>query len=98
MNGQWFGNYTGTNSGEVLVNVDDLGSHFRGVAYFTDSDTKLPNLGAVFRTKNKDTHFTFRTDRIWVIHPHTANATLWDDVKKLYDASVQIPGNADVTG
>jgi hypothetical protein len=98
MNGQWIGQYTGTNLGNVMINLDDLGSHFRGVAYLTDSNTTLPGIGASFRTRNRNANFELRTDAIWAIHPATGDSAIWEDVAKLYPEGVRIPRSADVTG
>jgi hypothetical protein len=98
MNGQWIGRYTGTNSGEFVLNIDDLGPYFRGVAYANDSDTSLPWIGAAFRTKNKDADFDFRTERLWAIHPHTRNPATWDEIKQLFPVGLAFPTYADVRG
>jgi hypothetical protein len=44
MNGQWIGPYSGTNSGLLVVELDDLGDHYEGFAYAYDSDASLPSL------------------------------------------------------
>jgi hypothetical protein len=109
MNGQWIGRYTGTNSGEIILNADDRGSCFRGVAYLNDSEPNLPWIGAGLWTRNKDSDFAFSTDDLWPIHPKTRNAAIWDDVpdapggavvgvKQLFPAGVGMPRHADVTG
>jgi hypothetical protein len=97
MNGQWIGKYTGTNDGEMIVNVDDLGSHFQGVAYLTDNNKTLPRMGVQVQTKNKDTDFNLPSVAISVIHPKTGNAAPWDEIKQFYPG-VTIPGNANVVG
>jgi hypothetical protein len=74
MNGQWLGRYNGTNSGTIMVNIDDLGSFFRGVAYLRDSNQKFPAIGAGFSTKNKDAHFEFSTQNLWPLHPKNGDA------------------------
>jgi hypothetical protein len=98
MNGQWIGKYTGTNGGELLVNVDDLGSHFEGIAYLTDDNTNLPRLGAALQTKNKDAEFNLRIDALRPIHPKTGNTGSWDEVKQFYAPDVVMPGSAELTG
>src|SRR5579872_62518 len=98
MNGQWIGKYTGTQSGEVIVNMDDRGSYFQGVAYLIDSKGNVPRIGLALRTRNKDNDFNLRPDALWVIHPETGDAATWTDVKESYAAETVIPGSIDVTG
>ena len=38
MNGYWYGIYTGSNSGQIVVEVDDMGDHFYGSAYVYDNN------------------------------------------------------------
>jgi hypothetical protein len=33
MNGQWIGPYTGTNTGTLVLELDDVGSHYEGIAH-----------------------------------------------------------------
>lgn len=57
MNGQWIGRFTGSNTGAVIINVDDRGDYFEGVAYvFTDGQT-MPITYAKFRTNDKNNNF-----------------------------------------
>jgi hypothetical protein len=98
MNGQWIGTYSGTNVGEIIVNVDDRGSHFQGVTYVNDGTAGLPRITASFQTENKAADFGFRPDQLWAVHPHTSDRDYWDNIKQLYPADVVIPTTADVTG
>jgi hypothetical protein len=41
MQGQWLGRYTGANSGEAILELDEVGDHYEGKAYiFEDEPTK----------------------------------------------------------
>jgi hypothetical protein len=42
MNWQWRGAYTGTNSGTLVINLDDAGDHYEGELFAIDNDPKLP--------------------------------------------------------
>ena len=53
MNGQWMGKYTGTSEGRLMINMDDRGSHFEGVAYLEPSEKGIPWTGADLKTANK---------------------------------------------
>jgi len=37
MNGTWQGTFSSTNTGEIVVEIDDVGDHFRGCAYAYDA-------------------------------------------------------------
>jgi hypothetical protein len=41
MNGQWLGRYSGTNSGTLFINLDDMGSHYAGNVFAYDDNTSL---------------------------------------------------------
>jgi hypothetical protein len=106
MNGQWIGKYIGSNSGDIIFNVDDRGWCYRGVAYLTPYVTdhqKAPTLGIGFWTKNKDSKFDFSTGDLWPIHPITGNQGNWDDVLgvsgiKHFYPDVKIPKRIDFNG
>ena len=98
MNGQWIGRYTGANSGIAIINIDDLGEHYEGVAYLHDDNPGLPSIAAAFETSDKSKNFKFRTNKIWPINPTTGMPDLWDNVKQLYEGIDLIWGYVDVEG
>lgn len=57
MNGQWVGNYNGTNNGEAFADIDDLKTHYEGVAYLFDTETSHPGSVVNFRTPGKSLDF-----------------------------------------
>src|SRR2546426_385809 len=97
MNGQWIGVYTGSSQGSIIVNVDDRGGLYQGVAYLHDGNPALPGIAASFKTANKAQPFQVRTDAILPINPQTGLADLWENVKQHYQG-VGISNYADVTG
>jgi len=98
MHGQWIGKYEGTNNGSIIVNIDNRGDYYEGVAYLFDSITNLPNLVADFRTANKDRTFKIRTRTIMPINPRNRIIDTWENCKSLYSANIIIPNHADVEG
>lgn len=58
MNGNWCGPYNGTNSGRMVVEVDDCGDHFEGFIYAFDDNTALPSISAYLKTSDKSNEFT----------------------------------------
>jgi len=97
MNGQWIGEYTGTNNGLIIFNVDDRNDHYQGIAYLLDSNKHLPHIAAYFTTKSKDNPFEFQTQSIAPIHPTTGTVDTWDNVKMFYPDKT-IPDSAYVQG
>ena len=65
MNGQWMGQYTGSNSGSIIVNLDDIGEHYEGVAFLIDANSSLPITVAVLKTSDKARTFQFKTPAIF---------------------------------
>jgi hypothetical protein len=43
MQGQWLGSYSGTNKGEAIVELDDVGDHYEGKAYVFDDQPQMPS-------------------------------------------------------
>lgn len=98
MKGQWIGQYSGTNEGLMLVNIDELPSTFEGVAYVNDKNGLLPSHAAWFNTTSKSRTFSFRTTFISPIDPNTGVTDSWENVKKFFGQDVVIPEYADVSG
>lgn len=98
MKGQWIGNFSGTNEGLILVNVDERQSMFEGMAYVHDKNGALPGLEVWFNTYCKASDFTFRTSVISPINPHTGATDSWENLKRFFGQDVVIPESADVSG
>jgi hypothetical protein len=94
MNGQWIGSYSGTNSGALMVEMDDLGSHFEGRAYAFDSNPELPSTSAFIRTVDKSNKFKLNIG-LAPLHKHSSEILDWEVVRKDYPADVVAPTNAE---
>src|ERR1700730_11773718 len=46
MQGQWIGRYSGTNTGDAVLELDAVGSNFEGWVYIYDDRHDLPPLAA----------------------------------------------------
>ena len=97
MNGQWIGKYAGTNSGSVIVNLDDMGDHYEGVAFLRDEDSRLPIIQTLLKTDDKSKTFHFKTSIILAINPQNRMPDSWDKVKNQYP-EVTFPSEAEVRG
>jgi hypothetical protein len=98
MKGQWRGRYIGSSEGLIIVNIDELSSHYQGVAYLNENNKTLPSTAASFRTQNKDKNFQFRTDLILPIDPLLGIPGSWDNIRRHYPENVGVSKYADVTG
>jgi FRG domain len=98
MKGQWIGNYGGLHEGLIVLNVDDRGTHFEGVAYINESNNKLPTVAAVFATESKDKNFSFKTSTILPINPTNGVVDSWDNVKAFYASNIALSSFANVAG
>lgn len=96
MNGNWYGPYAGTNSGQIVVEIDDRGDHFEGCAYAYDSNWILPSTFAVIKTLDKKDQIKFEAP-LFPLDPQTAEPTDWDQVAKHYSAqNIVVPKKATV--
>jgi hypothetical protein len=86
MNGTWRGAYSGRNTGEIVVEIDDVGDHFRGCVYAYDSNAALPSTFAAVNTADKSNKFKFKTPLV-PLHPQTGEPTNWQVIASLYQGA-----------
>ena len=98
MNGQWIGEYKGSNNGVITLNMDDLGTHFEGIAYLLDSNGNLPTIACFLSTKSKAKNFKFKVKFINVINPATGNIDTWNNVKSIFHSEIKFPSTAKIEG
>jgi hypothetical protein len=98
MNGQWMGGYTGTGTGRLLINVDDCGSHFEGVAYVSPDGNDIPRSGVSFRTTDKNRDFQLVTRDFWALHPLTGDPVAPEELKNFYPAGFSVANQIEVAG
>jgi hypothetical protein len=95
MNGQWIGTYAGTNQGLLVVDLDDVGDHYDGVASALESNMGLPPTFVDLRSVPKDQkNFQLRVP-LMPIDRATGAAVTWDQIKKNYPEDVVVPTFAD---
>jgi hypothetical protein len=57
LSGQWISNYSGNNSGTLVIDIDDVGDHHKGSACLWDNNQANPCSRVSFRTFSKaETH------------------------------------------
>lgn len=97
MNGQWIGEYSGTNSGLLVLDLDDAGAHYDGSASALDYDPQLPPTFANFLLapvpKGKS-EFDLRLPLL-PIDRVSGTATTWEEVRRHYPSDVAVPEYAE---
>ncbi len=98
MRGQWIGEFTGTFRGRIMVNIDELSTHFQGVAYLNVADGSLPSIVVGFRTQDKPNKFQTRVHVILPVDPRTGLPSSWEKVKGYFAGGMSFAEWADVDG
>lgn len=83
MKGQWIGRATGDIEGMIILNVDDRGNNYSGVAFFSPDNLQLPSSAAFFQTESKKKYFEFKSN-LTAIDPTTGLAGDWNEIQKYY--------------
>jgi hypothetical protein len=95
MNGTWQGPYSGTNTGQLVVEIDDVGDHFKGAAYAYDNTTGYPSSFALIETPDKSRKSKFKVP-LAPLDPRTGEPALWQDIASLFASNITFPQSADV--
>ena len=95
MNGQWIGAYTGSNTGTIVIEIDDMDDHYFGYAHVYDSSRTLPNSFVVINAPKNTDKFSLNL-QIYPLDPRNGMPTQWDQVKSLYSEDVIFPQTAEV--
>lgn len=97
MKGQWIGPYSGSNSGRILLDIDDCGDFLDGVAYLIDDDQELPTFRAIFRTRGHGVKFktALGSSDFYPVDRVTGNILSTVDVARLYP-NVVIPSSTSI--
>jgi len=96
MNGYWVGPYTGSNTGRMVLEVDDRGDHFEGCAYAYDSNASLPNTFAIIKTSNKANRLRLKAP-LFPLHPQTGEPIEWQQIARLYsNQNIKVAKEAEV--
>jgi hypothetical protein len=81
--GQWIGKVEGDVEGQIIVNIDDLGKNFGGVAFVLPAMKALPSSAAFFETLDKKRNAAFQALTA-PINPQTGLTCAWNDIQHLY--------------
>jgi hypothetical protein len=91
MKGQWIGNLKGTNSGEVILNLDETDEGYEGLAYVHESGDELKGFAVFIKTPNKNSTFSITTSNIFPINPQTGLVETAENVKKRLSEELFLP-------
>jgi hypothetical protein len=97
MNGQWIGRYSGTNSGLLVIDIDDLDTHYEGRAFAYDDNSSLPATFAFIKTPDKSSSTFQLAIDLLPVDPRTGDPSSWDQLKKLFPQDVVFPRRAEVS-
>lgn len=94
MNGQWLGQYTGTNTGFLMIDIDDVGTHYEGRASVYDDNKLLPDTYAFIKAAKNEPKQTILTD-LFPLDRKTHMPTSWQNMATLFPGVV-FPKTAQV--
>lgn len=98
MRGQWIGRYSGSNDGQIIINLDDRGAFYQGVAYLVTDDHAIPSSAGFFRVmKDKNKLIKAVTDYILPINPATGTTGDWAQLKEGYPDTI-LAKSAEING
>jgi len=95
MKGQWIGKYSGDVEGSLMLNIDEVSEHYRGVAYIRPNNEKIPSSVAYFKTKDKNSSQVLNAD-IYPLDPMTGYQSTWDQVKKYYAENITHSSTSEI--
>jgi hypothetical protein len=94
MNGQWIGRYSGSNSGELVVDLDDLGTHYEGCACAYEDNTTALSTFVPIVTSSKESSFELLLPT-HPIDPRTGEVTSWNQIASSFPQAT-FPNQATV--
>ncbi len=96
MRGQWIGTYSGSVSGYLMVNIDEMEKHFEAVAYLNPSTNDIPPSVAYINTRSKQA----KQKVVAYVNPvdrRTGFQCRWIDIKDQYAEDIIHSEQATVT-
>jgi len=95
MNGQWTAHYTGSTSGLLVVDLDDMDTHYEGPMFAYDDNSFFPSVCAYITTPDKSTTFQLSVELL-PVNPRTGDLSPWDQVAPLFPPNSRFPRRAQV--
>jgi hypothetical protein len=82
MQGQWLGRYTGSNSGEAILELDEVGDHYEGKAYILEDQQLSPSTIAYVSLPKGVAHHKSSDVPLRPLDPTSLDVTEWQVVRK----------------
>ncbi len=95
MKGQWIGRYTGSNNGQLIIELDDMQTHYEGVAFAYDDNSALPSTFVAIKTPDMGSTFQLCLDLL-PVNPRTGDPATWEQLAALFPPNVIFPRRANV--
>jgi hypothetical protein len=96
MNGQWIGRYSGTNSGLLVIDCDDMETHYAGTAFAYDDDPALPTTFALVNTPDKTGAWSLNVE-LSPLDRQTMEPSTWDTVAPQFAPGTTFPRRAEMS-
>jgi hypothetical protein len=84
MRGQWVAPYTGTNSGTIIINIDELDDHFEGHAILHGNEMAAPIVVAKIRTEGKALTGPINVISLFYLDPRNHKGFSKEELKELF--------------
>jgi hypothetical protein len=98
MMGQWLGKYAGTSTRTLVVDLDDMGTHYEDRVYIYDDNPGLPSAFANVKTENKEPEVQLRL-QLLPIDPRSGDATTWNQLASFFHdwrTNIETTGSAQL--
>ena len=98
MNGQWWGDLSGSSDGWIIVNIDDMITHYQGRVFIQYNN--IPNLISTFcfATNDKKNRVKFNVSHFNIINKQNDSFLPSEDLLKKSFPNVKFPKPVDVSG
>lgn len=93
MNGQWIGTYSGTNSGILVVDLDEIGDGYAGIVFAYDNNVGLPRTSAYVELPRGQNSVSLRAKMVSI--ERGTGALVTEEIVAQRFPGVQIPAYAD---
>ena len=95
MKGQWLGSYDGSLKGSIMVNIDQVDTHFEGVAYLRPDDNAFPSSVAYFTTESLSNSQSMKA-LLTTINPETGAQDTWETVHHMFGDNIEHSNESEV--
>lgn len=82
MRGQWIGKFSGTNTGDVTLDLDDVGDHYEGSAIAFDDNPEVPSIVLGIVTPDKGLRHDLEIRNLAAIRPNTTVLLTTEDLAR----------------